>query len=354
MALSVSQKVILQRENTWGTTDGGTSPVAFALPIETESMHLVIEPFNDQTKRGNVGLDGNIYPTAKRAEGSIEGPFFVDECAYFLMALFGQTSVTSAASPSLHTHTFIGKTDFSTAANSLSISSIDDVEARQSKGCYVSDMTLRFSAAEGILTYTATMMGKDNVDADDASYVAITDPGFAEGNPPLGWTAALKQGNSSASSTADRESTLLGGSNYCQIVDAEITISRPTSLTYVFCEQQFANRADPGPMEITLSLTADYTADAAGKALTDDYRDDNRWELVFELDNNLSGVNDKRIRLFLPYVSMLDAPQEIDRSDTSMRIAMNMRALNNTHTDINGPARMRAMTQNSLTTAYGV
>lgn len=355
MALSVSQKCVIGKENTYGTapsssTDGITNA---AFPIETANINLMIEPFNDQTKRGATGLDSNVYPTVRRVEGNVEGPFFTDECAYFLLALLGTDSVATGAS-NQNTHTFSGKTSFSAPnANSLTIDVRDDVSNAQAilrsfRGLYVQAFTLRFSAAEGIMTYTSSVIGQDAYTA-----FALNDATFAEPVPIFGWTGQVWQGT--ASRTSDDESTIAGGTAKLGLIDAELTINRPVQLTYVFRNQQICKRADPGPIECTARFTYDWDTSSTPDPLqwfTDyTHATDHQKGYVFELTNAQTGSSARKVRIYLPAASILDAPLEIDRSDIAMRFNVGVRAVNNTNAAISSPVRIKLTSRKD--TVYG-
>lgn len=343
MALSVSQKIILHEEDTYGAVKTGSTGDHFALPIETANLNLIIEPFNDQTKRGTASLDSEVYSTVKRIEGNIEGPFFTDEVSYFLLALLGKDTVSTGT---VNTHQFVAKTDFSSVPSSLTIDMLDDARNFEFKGCYVSSFTMRFSAAEGILTYTASIIGQDFTDGS----ATLTDADFAEPVPVFGWTGTLN--TLTASRTADNE--LVGSSVETGLIDAEITFNRPTALTYTLQEQQICHRADPGPLEVTARFTYDWdsTASPVPGDLVGRYTADgsNRKGYRFDLTNNETGSSKRIVRIYLPSATLLDAPLEIDRSDTAMKLNAGIRAVGNTHADLTGPVRVT--TTSRRTTLY--
>jgi hypothetical protein len=342
MALSVSQKVVLNKENTWASARSAPTSDHLALPVETANINLVIEPFNDQTKKGAASLDAEVYQTVRRVEGSIEGPFFVDECAYFLMALLGDQATIATGTP--NTHTFKAKTNFAAGtANSLTIDVRDDAQNLEFSGCYVSALTLRFSAAEGILTYSASMVGQDQ-----ATALTLTDAAFADKTPPFGWTGFVKR--AAESRTADTEATIAATSNICTVIDAEFTINRPTALTYTFCDTDLAYRADPGPLEVTARLTLDFDTgqDLTPTTLINDYVNNTHYGWLFELDNNLSAGNKRLIRFYMPSMSPLESPLEIDRSDTAIRLNAGFRAVHNSVAAINGPIRIKTTSDRAV------
>ncbi len=351
MALSVSQKAVVGAESTYGIATPTSADTAVvlnaAIPIETASLNLVIDPFNDQTKRGNASLDGQIYPTVRRVEGSVEGPFFNDECAYFLLALLGQDTVTTAASDQ-NTHVFRAKTDFTTAgggANSLTMDIRDDSLDLEYTGLYVSSLTLRYSAAEGILTYTANLMGANQEAEGEGTALTMSDIAFAEPIPLFGWTAQTYQ--TTESRTANNHET--GVVEKKSLVDAEFTFNRPTQLTYVARNLQTVFRADPGPLEVTARFTMDW--DGGSDITPANWRDDyisssthqRGWR--FDMTNNQSGSAARFMRIYLPSASVLEAPLEIDRSDTSMRVNIGVRAVNNSNAAITGPCNVSVVSR---------
>ena len=356
MALSVSQKVILQREDNFGVPlTSGTLPGPFSVPVETVNVNLIIEPFNDQAKRGAASLDGEVYETVKRAEGTIEGPFFADEVAYFVMALMGdeEAVTTGATTADPSTHSFVAKTNFGNPrANSLTIDVRDDAEDFEYTGCYVSSFTLRFSAAEGIVTYSAGIFA-----AAQSVTLALANPAFAEEAALFGWTGQVKRSTGEGSKIADDQDAIwAGGQVVTSLIDAEFTFNRPTAPTYVARNSQNIFRSDPGPLEVTARFTMDFDATQVptAPALALEYANNTRKGWVFLMTNNQSLLGGgaavapiRELLIYIPMAAIIDQPLEVDRSETAIRLNLGVRGIHNsamTGPDLSasgGPIRFR-------------
>ena len=356
MALSVSQKVVLAREDIYGVTNT-SSPPEKAIPVETANVNLMTDPFLDQAKRGAASLDGEVYETVKHAEGTIEGPFFADEAAYFIMALMGdeEAVTTGATTADPSTHSFVAKTDFSNPqANSLTIDIIDDAQDFAYQGCYVSALTMRFSAAEGILTYSASIFGSTQLLAQE-----LNNPAFAEVPALFGWTGQVKRSTGAGSKTADDQNAIwAGGQVVTALIDAEFTFNRPTAPTYTARNNQNLFRADPGPLEVTARFTMDFDSTQVPTAaqLATEYRDNTRKGWIFHLTNNASGAlfEDREILIYIPIAAIIDQPLEVDRSETAIRLNLGVRAIHNSamtgpHASATGgPVRFRVTCKSDI------
>lgn len=294
MTVSYLTKVGLARESSWGSS---TAP-AVLLPVDPPTFTPSYEQILDQSLRGLPVLDYAAYQGVGRTEGSLEGNFYPEELGYLLFSALGSCVTSGTAAP--YTHIFT----VGAHPPSLSIQDENGIQPYRYTGCMVSELTLTFNSSEGLLRWSATVVGKTKEDV-------------AAGIPAETTTAPFRSWQVSAAVGA---SDPLG-----KLLEGEITFSREIDLHFVDGSLQTPGTAFAGPLEVTGRATIffDSTADL------DRYL--NKTQELFKLTWNYgSGASEKKIVVQCTKMDFGDSPAEIDRSGSSLTLGYTMRALYNT------------------------
>jgi hypothetical protein len=287
MALSQITKIGIAREASWGTS---TAPTVL-VPVTSDSqLTPQFEHVMDQAMRGLPVLDYEAYTGVARVEGSVAGPVYPDEIGYFLLGAMGSVS-TSAG-----THTF----EQYEYPPSFSIQDENGVQTFRYEGCMVSELTLSWNSAEGFLTYSASIVGKD---WDAAPSGAV--PADATTTPFMGWQAAVS----------------FNGSPSGKFTEGEITLSREILLRYADSNSQRPTHMCAGPIEVTVTGTLVY--DAATEMNLYLAGTKPSFEVAFTSGDNVLTFSATKC-------SMLEGPPEIDRSEVCTTMSVGLRALYNT------------------------
>jgi len=174
--LSALTKVGILKEASFGA--GGNPSVI--LPVEPPSFTEPIARFWDNAIRGIPALDFGGIVTTKHIEGSLAGPIFLDEFPYLPLAILGSETF-STVDTTTGKHVFALKTDG--LPPSLAVVVDDEVQEWTYKGVRCTSLTMRFSAAEGVLNFSADIVGAEKA-TSDATWPALGAPGQA---PLPGW-----------------------------------------------------------------------------------------------------------------------------------------------------------------------
>ena len=300
MAISNLTKIGIAKEAPWA----GTADPEYLIPVDPPTIGEQSEQILDEAVRGLATKDYAAYQGVRRVEGTFSGSFYPEECGLLLYSIMGATSFT-AGSPNTHT--------FSVGSHppSLTIQDENQVESQRFVACMVSELTLSFNAAEGLLRYSATIIGRERTDT-----IAGAVPAEATNAPFCGWQMACA----------------IGGASFGKLIDGEITLRRPIELGYMASGSQYAGTADAGPLEVTARATIRYDTQADYDRYLDKDQDS------FQIDwNRGSGATQKKLTFLATSMDFGDGPMEIDRSGASLTGAYAMRALYNTTDD--GPCK---------------
>ena len=312
MALSTTTKVGLAFQSDYTTIP--TSAVT-SFPVDPPTFSLIYDVINDQTFRGDPVVDFDVYQGVKRVEASMDGPFYAEECGYFLKALMGSETFTASTTATTASHVFTG----AASPSALAFYVEDDVNTGSSRLRYESNLCssfgLRWSASEGLLTYTSTWTGRNK------SNYTTANPAYGTNLKPwLGWNAT--------------SATLSGGSGAwgARLLDFELTINRAPSLLYTMNNTQLAQRGDAGPIEMTGRFTIDHTAtsDLA------DYEANSTLNLAITLTRGAT-TTEESLKIDIPKMRVMDQPLEIQRGGVSLAVAMGFRG--NGDSTIKSPVR---------------
>ncbi len=294
MTVSYLTKVGIAKEASWGSS----TPPAVLLPVDPPTFTPQFEQILDQSLRGLPVLDYAAYQGVGRTEGSLEGNFYPEEIGYLLCSALG--SVVSEGTAAPYTHSFT----VGAHPPGLSIQDENGIQPYRYTGCMVSELTLSFNSSEGLLRWSASVVGRTKEDV-------------TAGIPAESTTAPFRSWQVSAAVGAHDP---LG-----KLLEGEITFSREIDLHFVDGSLQTPGTAFAGPLEVTgrATLFFDSTADL------DRYldKDQERFALTWEYG---SGTALKQLVVQCTKMDFGDGPAEIDRSGSSLTLAYTMRALYNT------------------------
>ena len=187
---------------------------------------------------------------------------------------------------------------------SLAIAISDSSNAYyEGSGLKVAELSIRFSAAEGAVTYSASLIGKEIA----ALGSAFAGPGTVK-DPFMGWMAA---------------SAALAGVD-AALIEGEWTFSREVGLLYSAAggatPSEVPTNAYVGPLEVTARATFDFEEAALVESYLD--KDQSAYSVTF----NNTGTSET-LAIAAALMDLGDGPFEIDRTGVFTTIAYSMRAL---------------------------
>ena len=268
----------------------GAGTTTLTVPITGGGASGLYEPILDQGKRGIPARDFGSYKGPARAEASLEGDAFKDVIDILKASIIGSGGSLSS-SPS-------------TLGMILSGGS----GAAHAKGLGVTELTLRWSRAEGPVTYSASMLGQKAVKASTLS--AAHDVG----KPLVGWKTVVTVGEITGCS-----------------VEGELSLSRPWALLYCGTgdDAAFPSNAYAGPLEVTGRLTVDFSTSADLDVAFNKEQGDVTIAFADE-----DGSDD--VTATMPEVDFSDGPVEIDHSGEFITLVFSIRAVYDTDAE-SGP-----------------
>jgi len=294
VVLSALTKVGLRREASWGA--GGSPTVC--LPVDSPGFTVPYEQLLDNSVRGIAAVDFAAYQGVGHVEGSLSGPAYPEELGYLLLCALGSCSTSGTAAP--YTHTF----SLDSSPPSLAIQDENDVETWRYTGCNVSELTITFNAAEGLVTYSADFVGKEREEPTDEPI-----PADATNAPFRGWMISAAVGTSDP---------------FGKIIEGEMSFSREVEQHYLDGNSQYPQAATVGPLEVTgrCTILFDSAADYA-RYLS---KTQEAFVLTFNYGN---GADEKELKITCSNMDFGDGAAEIDRGDQALKLSYTMRALYN-------------------------
>jgi hypothetical protein len=300
MAISSLTKVGFAKETTWGSYSTAT-PVAIPTnpPTFTEPMETVL----DEALRGIASKDFGSYRGVRRLEGSMEGPFYPDECGHFLSMIMGSTTA-SGSGPTTNSFAL----GVATPSYSVTVENTESpsgtVRQYRYTGCLATSLTLKFSAAEGLFTYAINVVGNAHTTASGVAIGAVS----TTAAPFMGW-----QTTASA-----------GGTPYTRLIDVEYTLERPVELIYTATNSQFASAGYAGPLAITAKATMDFPTYTDYLMFLNKVQ--NEWKTTTWYG---SGSTLREVVVRCTNMDFADDAATIDRSGITLRLGLSMRGLYN-------------------------
>jgi len=300
MVISARTKVGIVKEASWGA---GGSP-AKLLPVSPPTFTEPFEQVLDNALRGIPATDFAAYQGVGRIEGSLEGNAYPEELGYFLFTIMGACATSGTVAPFTH--------NFTLAATppSLSVQVEDDVQDVRYLGLYISELGLTYNAAEGLLTFTAALVGKERVETSGTPIPADTTSA-----PFLGWQTKVYMSG-----------TLVG-----ELTEGELTLSREVTLFYGADGLAVPAQAHVGPLSVTGRATVKFNDIAFYNRYKNKTQDEFRIEWEYG-----SGADLKKLTFRASKMDYGEGAVEIDRTGVYMTLAYSLRALHNV-TD--GPCR---------------
>jgi len=302
--LSALTKVGLVKETSFGA---GGNP-AVILPVEPPTFTEPIAKFWDNALRGIPALDFSGTVTTKHVEGSLAGPIFLDEFPYLPLAILGSESYSTPYTGT-EKHVFSLKTDG--LPPSLAIVVSDPVQEWTYKGVRCTSLTMRFSAAEGVLNFSADIVG-----AEKATSTATWPSLGAPGQPALpGWQGYVE----------------LGGSAWAnKLIDFEIVLTRDADYRYslpgTVGGSSIPREIGLSPLAITGTITLQFTAVADEEKYRAGTQESMKVKII--KDPTKEGVaGEVSITFEMPKVDYGEGAFEVDRTGTTLVATLRFRAL---------------------------
>ncbi len=296
----------------WQTQVGFKQEASYGSAV-TPDQGMPVNEFNDQTVynvirdqglRGIAAVDFKSLQGAGHSEISLGGHVYPEEIGYFLKLIMGAAAV-GGGGPYTHTFTLGG------SPGSLTLEA-DVVTGTNGglryKGVRLGQLAFKWQGAEGVLDYTATLMGHI------ASKVTATNPAATDNNPWQGWRADI---------------TSAGYANL--IVSGDLTLNRELQVIHTGEATQDARYIAVGPLEVSGNLVI---------AVEDLTAFDNflahlsqAFTVAFDV-----GPGTKTITFLMTACSFADGPIVLDRGSVGLTFALPIRGIYNT-TDA-GPAKV--------------
>lgn len=238
-------KVAICKETTWGTAVTASPKL---IPVTPPSLKEVVNHSFDEGIRGQLARDWQGYASTKRAEGTLEGDWFPEEPGFLVASLYGTEDTPDQISTgTFYQHVFkVANTPISLSIHEL-LPNITDAagsaggETVSYLGMMVSRLVIRLNAAEGFLTYQATLVGTQKDTAQ-----SVTFPAAPTTKPLMGWMTDFSLSNAPSMSA--------------KLLDFEITIDREITLRYGAATTQVANVRAARPPRVTMTATLAFLA----------------------------------------------------------------------------------------------
>lgn len=309
MADSILTKIVINRE----TARGVMGSTFYTLPVQPPSFTDTYEAIMDNGLRGVAAKDFGIYQGCGQSEASLEGMWYPEELGYLCYGILGGSSGTpSPGGGSAGTWQFtVGDT-----APSFTIvdypkigtpGSTAEVHGFKYSMMLMNNLTIKFNAGEGAVTWSAGFTGQ-NAGTCDGSAIA----GSAIGTPSaplLGWYGSIDIG------------TYGSEVSYSKLVEAEINITREVMVNHTAQNTQSPSYLFHGPVEIVMTATSKFfTINDYLK-----YKNNTQEAIKITLARG-SGTATKSLEIYLPSIAYLDKPMEIDRSQLAVYLGWGCRA----------------------------
>lgn len=315
MSESILSQVFLNREASRGVA--GTT--YYKLPVNPPSVTDTYESIVDNGLRGVSAKDFGVYQGCGQSEVTLEGMWYPEELGYLCYGILGGT----AGTPSVGGGS-AGTWQFTVADTCPSFTIIDypkigtpgstaEVHAFKYSMMLMSNLTIKFNAGEGAVTWSAGFTGQNAGTIDGSSVLGSAIGTVAA--PLLGWYGSVDVGTYA--------NVLTGGTAtaYTKLVDAEISISREVMLNHTAQNTQSPSYIFHGPTEVTMTATSKFFT-------INDYLKykNNTQEAIKVTLTRGSGTALKGLEILLPSIAYMDKPMEIDRSQIAVYLGWGVRA----------------------------
>lgn len=316
--LAARTKVGIANESTWGSF---VAPKVL-YPVEPPTFNPVRARIEDQALRGVPARTFAMYPGQMHTEGTLSGFVYPEEIGFFLLAMLGGYLYTAKNVPGSVWNSRHRFRLSETLPQSLSIQIDDPVQPIGYDGCRPTSLEFRFSAAEGGLTFSCSLTGRDR------SFRTAFTPSEAALNrlrmPFPGWSSYFVLGGSG-----------VGG----KLVELTITLSRDAEIRYTAAPSATGISFVPGaillsPLEVTAEATILYTDVADFEKHRLGTQESFRVKLI--LPGTTEGADgETSIDFLMPRVDYGEGPTEIARDAVALTATWRLRALHDP--SIGGP-----------------
>ena len=297
-----------------------TDPVTHLIPVTSFSAKEVYEHLLDNGRRGPDSMDFRAIQGVKHVEISIEGTIQMNGTTGSAIGIFLRSILASgapdAAGPywtpiqinadAVYKHyRYLG-----TAHEYLTIQHNDRISAtgfREFEGCRCTELTISFNSGEGMLTYSATLIGRDFTNETTTMADLSTQDETLE-DPIAGWMAT----------------SVISAAN-TRLISAEWKINRSANRLYTTANQQEFASMHFGPIEATVSMVLDYSADTE----LDLFKAGTQIEIHNLFDYGATTTL-RGFGISMLNASLLEAPAEVDSSGEQMTLALSARGLYST------------------------
>jgi hypothetical protein len=303
MSLTSLSKIGLYKEPTWGSPGS----ICNLFPVNPPSLSFNWEQILDTGLRGINAKDFSVATGIGTSEIGLEGLCYPEEIGYLFHGILGGSALGSPGTSSPYTWTF-SPADQQPSFSILDYPKIGTPGSTTEKyglrysGCLMSSLGIKFNAGEGAIGWTAAMQGKafGTVDATSISFIGTP-------NAPLpGWIGSVAVGTYGSEAAYDR------------LIEGEFTFAREVVLLATAQKTQTVSFGYSGPLELTFKATV------ACHSISDILKYTNNTQEAWKI-NFSQGIN--VLQIYMPKVSYLDSPMEIDRGGVDVKLGMSMRAL---------------------------
>ena len=316
MTIKSRTKVGIAKEGSWGVVGTSWDLLAVNPPTITTTYEQIL----DQGLRGIAAKDFRSQQGYGQSEVSLEGAFHPEELGHLLHGIMGTVTTSGAGDP--YTHQF----DLGATPPSYSIEDQPSLQAPggavvdvsyQYLGMYANSLELNFSAAEGVLGWSAGLIGQPA-----AKKSGVTNLGSGTLNAPLlGWEAGTV--------------TMFGVAGYTKLIDARFTFAREVIMQAAASHSQVPSFGYSGELEVTGELTLDLQGTLEPEWYL--LRPETSGSIVVTF-NRSSGAGQKQLQISVPSASPLEGAPEFDRGGVNVKLGMSFRGIYNS--SIGGPARI--------------
>jgi hypothetical protein len=310
----------------------GVTP-AFILPVNTVTVSTPFEQILDNTKRGVWAKDFGAYQGPGKVEMSLEGPFYPEVCGFFLALMLGASAAPTGSAPFYHAITPANTVPTASTQRSLSVQVEDGVNSSRYIGMVVTTLALKYSAAEGVLSYTATLAGQQQLLSQSAMGTTLNLSPSSHLNPFLGWHAQV----------------LTAGVN-ARVIEGEVTFERESFVRYSASQSKYPADIQLGGLSVMQRATLDYYQVADYNL----YFNKTQQDFTVDFDFSPPGYGyQKNLTITCSKVDFGEGAAEIDRSGINMTLALSLRALaNSTDGSLAVPAPCRIALSNDYASQY--
>ncbi len=276
----------------------GVNP-GLGIPVDEVSEAPTYEVKLDKALRGVASVDFKSLQGVGRTEVTFSGAAYPEEVGYLLRLIMGMGNTVYNGTVYTHTFELFGFPESLTFESDVVTGASG---GRRFTGLRLTNLTLNFSGAEGLLAYSATAISKIS------TKVTTQNPAATDNSPWQGWRG-----------------TVTSTGHTTRIISGEISLARESYLEYVSQNSQDVKDIVLGALEVSgnLVLAADDLTDF------DNFLAhlNQSFQIVFTQG---SGATEKTITILATALSFADGPMTIDRGNQGILFTLPIRGIYNT------------------------